>query len=100
SAYLFINNFKADTKQGLILLSIIFLGIFYFSYLQRGLVRHTLLEEWDAPLTSFSFLIISLFLYFLMAQKNIFIRFFVFFITSTVLISNYVYTPPDLKQNN
>ena len=81
-------------------LAIIFLGIFYLSNLQRGLVRHTLAENWDTALTSFGFFIIASIILIKYLNKNPFLRFFIFFIAGTVLISNYVFTYPDRKKNN
>ncbi len=91
-----------DRNEGAITyrLSLIFLSLFYFSNLQRGLVRHTLVEQWDAALTSYSFLIIASIIFAGNTNKNSFLRFFGFFIVSTLLISNYVFTSPDLKKNN
>ena len=81
-------------------LSLIFLCLFYFSNLQRGLIRHTLVEQWDAALTSYSYLIIVSIIFISNTNKNSFLRFLGFFIVSTLLISNYVFTTPYLKKNN
>ena len=89
-----------DNNTIIYTLAIIFLGLFYFSNLQRGLVRHTLAEQWDSALTSFGFFIIVSIIFIKNLNKNSFIRFFIFFIVSTLLISNYVFTSPDLRKNN
>jgi len=81
-------------------LAIIFFGFFYFSNLQRGLVRHTLTEQWDAALTSFAFFIISSAIFIRCIDKNPFVRFFYYFIAATLIISNYSFTTPNLKKNN
>ena len=98
--YSIIRNNNADVKTTLFRLVIIFLGLFYFSNLQRGLVRHTLSEQWDTALTSFGYFIISSIVFIKFLNRNSFTRFFVFFVVATLLISNYVYTSPDLKTNN
>ena len=81
-------------------LALCFLCLFYLSNLQRGLVRHTLAEQWDTAFTSFGFFIISSVTFIQYFNKNIFLRFFIFFIASTLLISNYVFTAPELNKNN
>ena len=84
----------------LVRLAICFLGIFYLANLQRGLVRHTLAEQWDTAFTSYGFLIIALFVLIRFLGKNSFRRFLVFFIVSTLITTNYVFTTPGLTKNN
>ena len=81
-------------------LALCFLCLFYLTNLQRGLVRHTLVEQWDTAFTSFGFFIIASVTFIQYFNKNIFLRFFIFFIVSTLLISNYVFTAPELNKNN
>ena len=81
-------------------LALCFLCLFYLTNLQRGLVRHTLAEQWDTAFTSFGFFIIASVAFIQYFNKNIFMRFFIFFIACTLLISNYVFTVPDLNKNN
>jgi hypothetical protein len=81
-------------------LAIIFLGIFYLSNLQRGLVRHTLAEYWDTAFTSFGFFIVSSIVLVRFINKNSSMRFFIFFIFSTLIVSNYVFRTPNLRLNN
>ncbi len=95
-----IRNQKTDKSEILLRLAIIFLGIFYISNLQRGLVRHTLAEQWDTAFTSFGFFIISALALLKYLNKNPYTRFLMFFIVSTVVVSNYVFGTPDLKTNN
>lgn len=87
-------------NTAIIALVIIFLGIFYFSNFQRGLVRHTLYEQWNMALTSFGFFIIGAYVLLLSHKRSADSRFLIFFITSTLLVANYVYREPDLKTNN
>ncbi len=84
----------------LICISVVFFGLFYFSNLQRGIVRHTLAEQWDAALISFAFFIISSAVLVIFFNRNHFSRFFHYFIVTTLLIANYSFTTPDLKKNN
>jgi hypothetical protein len=88
-------------KQAMLFcLSIIFFGIFYFSNLQRGLVRHTLAEQWDSALVSFAIFIMSGAIYLHYQNKNLFVRFFLYFIVTTLIVSNYSFATPELKKNN
>jgi hypothetical protein len=81
-------------------LAIVFLAIFYFTNFQRGLIRHTLYEQWNNALTSYGFFIISGYILILIHKQSYESRFLIFFIVSTLLIANYVYQQPDLKTNN
>jgi hypothetical protein len=99
-SFLIIRKPYKQEKEYKFILPIVFLGIFYFSNLQRGLVRHTMAEQWDTAFTSFAFLIISGIVLFHYLNKSPVTRFFVFFIACTVLISNYVFTEPGLNKNN
>ncbi len=98
--YSLIRNQKTDKSEILLRLALIFLGIFYISNLQRGLVRHTLAEQWDTAFTSFGFFIISALALLKYINKNPYTRLLMFFIVSTVVVSNYVFGTPDLKTNN
>ncbi len=98
--YQVVRHNKTNEKIIFYNLAIIFLGLFYFSNLQRGIIRHTLAEGWDSALTSYGFFIIVSIVLIKLINKNSFIRFFILFVFSTLLISNYVYSPPDLRKNN
>ena len=98
--YSLIRNQKSNAREVSFCLAIVFLSLFYISNIQRGLVRHTLTEQWDTAFTSFGFFVISALVLLRYLIKNPFIRFLMFFTVSTVVVSNYVFSTPDLKTNN
>ncbi len=89
-----------DKKNTLFALSLVFLGLFYFSNLQRGLVRHTLAENWDTALTSYAFFIIASAVFLHTRFMNTYIRFLIFFIAGTVVVTAYSFTVPDQHTTN
>lgn len=100
SAFQLLRKENEPNNVSLVRLSICFLGVFYLANLQRGLVRHTLAEQWDTAFTSYGFFIVLLFILIRYLGKNPYTRFLVFFIVSTVITTNYVFTAPGLTNNN
>ena len=91
---------KYSKDKMLFAMAVVFLGIFYFSNLQRGLVRHTLAEQWDMALTSFGYFIIAASVYLNISGRNTYMRFLTFFIAGTLVIVNYVYSTPGPETTN
>ncbi|HRH64871.1 MAG TPA: hypothetical protein PLU53_01100 [Bacteroidia bacterium] len=90
-----------SSRESIISIAILFLSIFYFSNLQRGLVRHTLAEQWDAALTSYGFFILVCpFLYPNRKNSSAAIQFFGFFVLATVITANYKLNSPETDRNN
>jgi hypothetical protein len=58
-------------KHGFLVPALIFLIVFYFANIPRGLVRHGFNENTDLFITSFSFLILSLSVLLLFRRKNL-----------------------------
>ncbi len=82
-------------------ISLLFLIIFYFSNFQRGLVRHTLAEQWDTPLTSYGFFILASALFLSSRMRNCkTISFTIFIFLGTLILSHYKFNTPDLSRNN
>lgn len=73
-------------------LALLFLIIYYFANAQRGLVRHSIFEGSDLYISSFFYLLIALFSYYLTRQykyaKYIFIAVFIFIVNNFELPSN------------
>jgi hypothetical protein len=89
-------NFKKQFRNHIFLFSsFVFLGLFYFFNYQRGLVRHGFNENNDGFLTSFSFLLLSLFTVVLLIRKRSVLKMSVFTITLFVLILAFKF--PDNK---
>lgn len=88
----FRKNFK---NHFFVICSFVFLGLFYFFNFQRGLVRHGFNENNDGFLTSFSFLILSLFTVVLLIRKRSVLKMSVFTISLFVLILAFKF--PDNK---
>ena len=80
--------------------AIIFFSLFYFANLQRGLVRHTLAEQWDAALTSYAFFIISSWVFLIMRKKETHVRFLAFVTASIIIVVNYTYNSPPVNLGN
>ena len=92
-----------DQQQSItsLALSILFLSIFFFTNFQRGLVRHTLAEQWDTALTSYGFFILAAGVFFnARFRNNKAISFFLFISISTLVVINYKFSSPDLTKNN
>ncbi|MBP6335011.1 MAG: hypothetical protein KA444_06010 [Bacteroidia bacterium] len=101
AAWRLFRNEEEKKEITLLALSILFLTIFFFANFQRGLVRHTLAEHWDTALTSYGFFIIAISVFFSTRFRNSkAIGFFSFILISTLLISNYKFSTPDLLRNN
>ena len=96
-----IRNNEAASRASIVSVVIIFLSIFYFSNLQRGLVRHTLAEQWDTAFTSYGFFILVCPVFY-SRKKSITpaIQFFSFFILATVITVNYKLNTPELDRSN
>jgi len=80
--------------------AVLFFSLFYFANLQRGLVRHTLAEQWDAALTSYAFFIIVSWVFLLMRKKETYARFLSFVTVSIIIIVNYTFTSPPVNLGN
>ena len=104
AAYAFIRlvrNHEEKKYVTQISLLILFLSVFYFANFQRGLVRHTLAEYWDTALSSYGFFILSISIFLNERfHKNSTIKFFAFITLASLLIINYKFSSPDLRQNN
>lgn len=82
-------------------LSLIFLSIYFFANFQRGLVRHTLAEQWDTALSSYGFFILAATVFFNERfRNNKSISFFIFITIASLLVINYKFSSPDLTRNN
>ena len=90
-----------SSRESIVSIGILFLCIFYFSNLQRGLVRHTLAEQWDTALTSYGFLILICPLFYT-KKKNTSSAVYVFavFVLATIILANYKLINPELDRNN
>lgn len=99
--YRLVSN-KENTKQNnKLALAILFLSIFYVANFQRGLVRHTLAEQWDTALTSYGFFILASTVFFNSRfQKNKALGFFAFTSLATLLVINYKFNSPELSRSN
>lgn len=104
AAYSFIKlrkNGDHQKSQSYLALSILFLSLFFFANFQRGLVRHTLAEQWDTALTSYGYFILTVGVFFNSRFKNNkTILFFIFITLSTLIVVNYKFSEPVLSKNN
>ncbi len=93
---------KGRNKETIALaLSILFLSIFYFANFQRGLVRHTLAEQWDTAFTSYGFFILGISAFFNQRfRKEKTMLFFLFTMIASLLVVNYKFNSPELTRNN
>lgn len=99
--YKLIRSEEISSPQALISVTIIFFSIFYISNLQRGLVRHTLAEQWDTALTSYGFLIlVSPVFYRIRKNQSLAYSFFGFFALATIVVVNYKLDTPEGNRNN
>jgi hypothetical protein len=62
------DRFASNKKQSFIYLSLLFLIVFYFANAQRGIVRHSLIEQQDGFISSFFFFIVPAFLVFIVFE--------------------------------
>lgn len=78
--------------------ALLFLTVFYFVQAQRGLVRHSIMEGSDMYMSSFFYLIVGLFIYFLSYNykhaKYIFVGVLIF------MIHNFEYPNSDGRKSN
>ncbi|REJ80869.1 MAG: hypothetical protein DWQ44_04600 [Bacteroidetes bacterium] len=81
--------------------TILFMSLFFIANFQRGLVRHTLAENWDTALTSFGFFIIAAsVLYHPRLQSKSPLLSFYFLLAATLVVVNYKYNTPDFSRKS
>jgi hypothetical protein len=95
---LFSENKERREKFGFLYSSLLFLIVFYFVQAQRGLVRHSMLEGSDVYMSSYFYLIIALFIYFLTANYK-YAR-YIFICSLIFLIHNFEFPNSDGNKNS
>lgn len=88
---MFFKKLNTSKMQRFIYSSFLFLTLYYFVNLQRGLVRHSFIEGHDNAVSSFVFLIISGSVFIVWRHRSLVFRFIAFVVVSTVLMMNYRY---------
>lgn len=97
--YALFKLFTSDTtKTKMLCIALCYLSVFYFFNFQRGLVRHGLQELWDIPVTSFAFLIFTVFTLILFEKKDLSYLFIITTAIMTVFISRYKFPEDELKK--
>ena len=94
-------NKENSAQNNKLALAIIFLCVFFFANFQRGLIRHTLAEQWDTALTSYGFFILASTVFFSSRfQTNKTLGFFTFISIASLLVINYKFSSPELNRSN
>ena len=81
----------SKNKNIFLQISIIFFSVYYILNFQRGIVRHSFVEGWDTPVSSFVFLIISLVFIDFISFKSKFKTQIIFLTISFILILGFHY---------
>ena len=80
-------------------MALVYLSLFYLSNLQRGIVRHGLIEGTDEVHTSYGYLIIAFIPYFVFKQHTKNTRAIIFIIAAVGLISAFRYAGVENEKN-
>lgn len=86
-------------SQRFVIISFLFLIVYYLVNFQRGVVRHSFFEGHDNSLSSFSFFIIPAAIVFLFINKSKIHSFCLFVLITAFLIMSYKYPSPAFFQN-
>ena len=78
----------------------VFFSIFYLMNFQRGLVRHSFVEQWDTALSSYAFFIISGSVYVFFNKYNSLNKFILFIVISSLIIFSFKFPKDSIDNNN
>ncbi|MCC7233228.1 MAG: hypothetical protein IT242_09810 [Bacteroidia bacterium] len=96
-----VRNKEENGKEWKVCIAIIFFSLFFLFNFQRGLIRHTLYEQWDTALTSYGFLIPALGFYLgRNSETRKGIRFFSFLLFCFLIIVACKFERPGIKTTN
>ena len=78
----------------------VFLSVFYLMNFQRGLVRHSFVEQWDTALSSYAFFIISGSVYIFFKKNSSLNKFVLFVVLSSLIIFSFKFPKDSIDNNN